>query len=251
MTRDVLHKVILLTGLTAKDLPEAICLDVVLLSNGELLRDNSTNPLLVFLGGLHGLVLQRTEGGGVVRVGAVVTLDVHVAVAVPGAEGLERAVNGDLLVVAAQTVAVGIRVGEETGLEDGVCGGLDARDHVGRRESGLLDLREVVLGVTVEGKLPEAAEGHFGLRPDLGEVEDVPAELLGLFGGENLDVAGPGGVLAALDGVEEVLGVPVGVSGGEVAGFFVGEGLVALICLAVDLDVVKGAIGLDPFVGVA
>lgn len=45
--------------------------------------------------------------------------------------------------------------------------------------------------------------------------------------------------------------MPVGVSGGEVAGFFVGEGLVALICLAVDLDVVEGAIGLDPFVGVA
>lgn len=132
MTRDVLHKVILLTGLTAKDLPETIGLDIVLLSNGELLRDNSTNPLLMFLGGLDGPVLQRTEGGGVVRVGAVVTLNVHVAVAVPGAEGFERAVDGDLLVVSAQTVAVGIRVGEETGLEDGVCGGLDAGDHVGR-----------------------------------------------------------------------------------------------------------------------
>lgn len=251
MTRDVLDKVILLTGLTAKDLPETIGLDIVILSNRELLCDNSTNPLLVLLGGLHGLVLQRTEGGGVVRVGAIVTLDIHVAVAVPGAEGLERAVNRDLLVVAAETVAVGIRVGEETGLQDGVCGGFDARNHVGRRESGLLDLCEVVLGVTVEGELSEAAEGHFRLRPDLGQVEDVPTELFSLFGGEDLNVAGPGRVLAALDGVEEVLGVPVGISGGEVTGFFVGEGLVALVCLAVDLDVVEGAIGLDPFVGVA
>lgn len=251
MTRDVFDEVILLTGLAAKDLPETIGLDVVLLSNRKLLCNDSTNPLLVFLGGLDGLVLQRTEGRGVIRVGAVVALDVHVAVAVPGTEGLEWAVNGDLLVVTAETVAVGIRIGEETGLEDGVCGRLDTGDHVGRREGGLLDLCEVVLGVTVEGELSEAAEGHFGLRPDLGEVEDVPAELLGLFGGEDLDVARPGGVLAALDGVEEVLGVPVGVSSGEVAGFLVGEGLVALVCLAVNLDVVEGAVGLGPLVSVA
>ena len=251
MTRDVLDKVILLTGLAAKDLPETIGLDVVLLSNRELLCNDSTSPLLVFLGGLDGLILQGTKSGGVVRVGAVVALDVHVAVTVPGAEGLERAVNGDLLVVTAETVAVGIRVGEETGLEDGVGGRLDTGDHVGRREGGLLDFCEVVLRVTIEGELSEAAEGHFGLRPDLGEVEDVPAELLGLFGGEHLDVASPGGVLAALDGVEEVLGVPIGVSGGEVAGFFVGESLVALVCLAVNLNIVEGAVGLGPFVGMA
>jgi hypothetical protein len=35
-------------------------------------------------------------------------------------EGFERAVDGDLLVVAAQAVAVRVRVGEETGLKDWV-----------------------------------------------------------------------------------------------------------------------------------
>ena len=66
-----------------------------------------------------------------------------------------------------------------------------------------------------------------------------------------MHVAGPGGVLAALDGVEEVLGVPVGVLGRELGGLVVGEGLVALVGLAVNLDVVEGAIWLDPLVGVA
>ena len=45
--------------------------------------------------------------------------------------------------------------------------------------------------------------------------------------------------------------MPVGVLGGQLGCLIVGEGLVALIGLAVDLDVVEGAIRLDPLVGVA
>lgn len=47
------------------------------------------------------------------------------------------------------------------------------------------------------------------MRPDLGQVEDVPAELLSLLWAEDLDVAGPRWVLPTLDSLEEVLGVPV------------------------------------------
>lgn len=78
----------------------------------------------------------------------------------------------------------------------------------------MLDFGEVVFGVLVESEAAEAAEGNFGLRPDLGEVKDVPTELLGLLGAQNLDVAGPRRVLAAGDGAEKVLGVPVGVLSG-------------------------------------
>lgn len=80
-------------------------------------------------------------------------------------------------------------------------------------ESGLFDLCEVVLGILVERELAETAEGHFALRPDFGQVEDVPAEFLSLFGTEDLHVAGPRGVLSLLDCVEQVLRVPVGVFG--------------------------------------
>jgi len=42
-----------------------------------------------------------------------------------------------LLVVDTKTVAMGIRVGEEPRLEDGICRGLDVGDEMRRRESGL------------------------------------------------------------------------------------------------------------------
>jgi hypothetical protein len=41
---------------------------------------------------------------------------------------VDRRVDGDLLVVDAEAVALGVGVGEEAGLEDGVGGGLNARD---------------------------------------------------------------------------------------------------------------------------
>lgn len=182
---------------------------------------------------------------------AVVAVDGHGAVSLERVEGVEGLVDGDLLVVHTETVAVGIRVGEEAGLQDGVGGGLNAGDQVGGGEGGLLDLGKVVLGVLVEGELAKLAQRHLALRPDLGQVKDVPLELLGLLRGQGLDVDGPAGVLAALDGLEEVLGVPVRVLGRHLAGFLVGEGLVALVRLEVNLDVDEGAVGLGPLVGVA
>lgn len=47
-----------------------------------------------------------------------------------GVEGSEGSVDGNLLVVDAETVAVGVWVGEETRLKDWVSGWLDAWDHV-------------------------------------------------------------------------------------------------------------------------
>ena len=130
VARHVLHKVLLLTRLAAQNLPETICLDVILAAHRELLRDNGTSPFLMRLACFNGLVGQRAEGRGVVRVCTVVPVDIHVAIAVPRTEALQRAVDGDLFVVPAETVAVGIRVRKETRLQDRVGGGLDAGDHM-------------------------------------------------------------------------------------------------------------------------
>lgn len=188
---NIVDEVVLLAGLATQDLPKTVGLDVILIGDGQLLNNDGAGPLLVLLASLQGLVVVRTEGGGVVGVGSVVTVHVHVAITVPGAERAERAVDGDLLVVAAQTVALGVGVGEEAGLQDWVGRGLDARNHVRRREGGLLNLGEVVLGVLVESELAEAAQRDLTLRPDLGQVKDAPAELLGLLRAQNLDIAGP------------------------------------------------------------
>lgn len=212
VARHVGHKVLLLALGPAEHLPQAVGLDVVV--PRELAEDGGdglAGPLLVGGGRVGGAVGQGPVGGGVVGVGAVVAVDGHGAVALEGVEGVQRLVHGDLLVVHAQAVALRVRVREEPGLEDGVGRGLDARHHVRRREGDLLDLGEVVLGVAVQREPAHRPEGDVGLGPDLGQVEDVPLEVLGLLGREDLDMNRPAGVLAPLDGLEEVLRVPVGV----------------------------------------
>ena len=82
VTRDVTDEVLLLAGGTTKDLPQTVSLDVVLGSHRVLLGDDSTGPLLVFLARFDGLVGEGTESRGVVRVGSIVAVDIHVAIAV-------------------------------------------------------------------------------------------------------------------------------------------------------------------------
>lgn len=110
MPAHILDKVILLTRIPAQDLPKPSRLDKVLVRDGDLLGDGGTGPLLVFLRGLDGLIGEVAVGGGVVWVGAVVAVDGHDAVALVGVEGAEGGVDGDLLVVDAEAMAVGVWV---------------------------------------------------------------------------------------------------------------------------------------------
>ncbi|MBE3044919.1 hypothetical protein IMZ48_20640 [Candidatus Bathyarchaeota archaeon] len=80
------------------------------------------------------------------------------------------------------------------------------------------------------------------MRPDLGQVEDVPLEVLGLLGSQDLEVGRPARVVALFDRLEEVLGGEIGVLRGQLPGFFAGQRLDPLIGLEVDLDVDEGAI---------
>jgi hypothetical protein len=80
---------------------------------------------------------QRLDGALVV--GPVALVDErHRSIALEVGDGNDRSVDGELLVVGTETVAVGVGVGEETGLEDGVGGRLDIGDHVGGRKGGLM-----------------------------------------------------------------------------------------------------------------
>lgn len=65
---------------------------------------------------LDGLVGEWPVAARVVGVRAVVAVHRHRAVALERVEGSEGCVHGDLLVVDAQPVAVGVRVREETRL---------------------------------------------------------------------------------------------------------------------------------------
>lgn len=126
---------------------------------------------------------------------------------------------------------------------------------MGWRERNLLDLGVVVLNILVQCPLSDLAEWELLLWPDLGQIKDVEAELLGFLWRHNLDVDGPGWVVALLDGLEEILGAVIWVLGSQLAGLLVVEGLDTLIGAEVDLDVVEseGSVWLSvvPLVGVA
>lgn len=151
--------------------------------------------------------LDRREVG---RAAALV-VEGHAAVAleVGHAVGHARRVDGQLVVVGAEAVAVRVRVREETGLQDRVGRGLDARHQVRRAEGALLDLGEVVFGVLVEEELAVLAQRVLSLRPHVRQVEDVDPLLLprvlGLLGRHGLHVAVPAGVVAILNSVVQIL----------------------------------------------
>jgi hypothetical protein len=120
-----------------------------------------------------------------------------------------------------------------------------------RRESDLLDLRKEVLRVRIENKLPNRTKRVLLMRPNLGEIENVIAELLCLLGGHCLDVDCPAGLVATLDGLEEGLDTIVWVLACDFACRFLSEVLEASIGTEVNLDVVEVTIGVDVLEGVS
>ena len=88
-----------------------------------------------------------------------------------------------------------------------------------RCESYLLDLREIILWILIQGQHPNFPEWDFFMRPHFRHVEDVQSKCLGVFWIKDLNVHCPGWVLSALDGVEEIFSVPVRVCGGHLGGF--------------------------------
>ena len=168
MASNIVDEVLLLARCSPQYLPQFSWLDEVFLCDGQLLGYCRTGPLLVFLRGLDGLIGHVAVGGWVVGVRAVVAVDGHYAVTLVWVESAEGLVNGDLLVVHTEAVAMGIWIGEETRLQDGIGRWFNAGNHVTGGESDLFDFREVVLGVSVEGEFAKGSQWNLSLWPNLG-----------------------------------------------------------------------------------
>lgn len=124
------------------------------------------------------LELDGFDGGQIVGTGALI-IEGHVAIALEVGHlvGRPAGVDRQLLVVDADTVAMGIRIGKETGLKDGIGGGLDTRHEMGGVESNLLDLGEVVDSILIENELSDLPTRELALRPDMSQVEDIDSLL--------------------------------------------------------------------------
>lgn len=253
MTSNVRNEVVSLASLD-KDLPESTSLLEVsgVLTSSPVEGGGGTNPLLVSVRSGGGVgVSNGSAGSGVVGESTKVTVDSGRTITLEGVESVVGAVDRDLLVVDTESVSLGIGVREETSLEDRVGRGLDTRDEVGRRESSLLNLSEVVLGVLVKSPLTDLAERVVSMGPDLGKIEDAEGSSLSLLGGHGLDVQSPRGEVTLLDALEQILLSVVGVLTRELGGLIGSHGLDTLVSEEVELDVVELAVLVDPLEGVA
>lgn len=95
-------------------------------------------------------------------------------------------------------------ISEQTSLQHSVGAGFDSRHQVGRRVSGLLDLREIVFRVLVQRHASNRDEREFLLRPDLGHVEWIVLERLRLLESHYLDRQVPRRIFALGNGVVQV-----------------------------------------------
>lgn len=183
---------------------------VLSVSVGEHLSEELTGLLVVVVGVRQGvatdftgdgefglgvaLVLNRAVEvvGLVVADGALVSVDGGGTVSdVVGDAGSVGAVDGDLLVVGADTVSVGISVVQESTLEHSVERGLNTWDHMGRGKGNLLSLSVEVLGVTVQSELSNGDKRVVGMRPHLGHVVDIISVVISLSNRHNLDEPRP------------------------------------------------------------
>lgn len=178
------------------EIPPGTTDKALMLSKASLITDGRVD------GSFLGNIIQGVDTARVV--GAVALGDERCcAIALEVVNRVYGCIDRELLIVDSKTVAVGVWIREETGLEDRVGGWLDVRDKMGRRESDLLDLCKVILRVLVENELADGAQWEFRMRPDLGEIQDIVAEFLSLFGSHGLDEYGPGREFTRLNGIEE------------------------------------------------
>lgn len=87
------------------------------------------------------------------------------------------------------------------------------------------------------------------MRPDLSEIQDIEGRLLSIGRVKHLYVACPAWILASLNGIKQVLRMPVGVLCRLLQSLLVGEVLDSLVRLAVDLDVFEASVRLRELVG--
>ena len=189
--------------------------------------------------------------GLVVRLRAVVTVDSHEAVAgvVVTHASAVGAVDWDLIVVGAEAMTVGVGIVDKAALEHFIVARLNAGNHMGRGEGSLFCLSVEILRVLVQHELADLLEGVVTVRPDLSDIVDIKAVVIGVSDRHNLGVPGPRGEVTLLNLVEEVVGGPVLVLLAHLSGFLSGEVVDTLVGLVVVLDEELGTGGIDPLEG--
>ncbi len=112
----------------------------------------------------------------------------------------QRRVDRDLVEIgAAEPGELRIHVGVDAAGKQGIVGEVDAGNDMRGAERDLLGLGEEIVGVTVEHHATDRRQRHQFLRHDLGRIQHVEAEAVGLCLSEDLQAQLPFGEVTRFD----------------------------------------------------
>ncbi len=159
-----------------------------------------------------------------------------------------RPIDRQAHAIGTNAVHLGVGIGEQTALQQTVLGRLDTRHEIGRRHGDLLGFLEDVVRIPVQHHLADLALGH--VRPDLGGIQRIEFELGQILRLEHLDHEVPFGVVAVVDGGDQIAAQVTVVLALHRLVLFRVEVLQALLALPAEFHVVGFALLVDELVGV-
>ena len=176
----------------------------------------------------------------------------HMPVALEVLEGAALGlIDRDLVEVdRAQARQLGVLIGEQPPLQQRIFRKVDARHDVGRQEGDLFGFGEEVVRVAVQNHAADHADRIFFFRHQLGGVQNVEGQGVGLVLGEQLHAELPFGEVALIDGLIQVAAVIIGVGAGDLYRLVPAGGLRAQLGPPVELDQSRLAFGIDQPEGV-
>ncbi|MND79419.1 hypothetical protein D3C80_711610 [compost metagenome] len=179
-------------------------------------------------------------------------LGLHMAVALEVLEGTPLGlVDRDLMEVdGPQPRQLGVLIGEEPPLQQGVLREVDARHDVGGQEGRLLGLGEEVVGVSVQHHAADDPQRMILFRDQLGRVENIERQGVRLGLVQQLDGELPFREVALIDGLEQIAPMIVRVGPGDLDRLVPAGGLGPKPGPPVELDEGRLPLGVDQPEGV-
>ena len=178
-----------------------------------------------------------------------VACEPHGTIGVVSVHGAARLVDGKLIRIDADAIAVRVRIGEDPRLQHLVRRMTDAGYDIGGRERGLLDLSEIIFGIAVQLENADLDQRIIPVRPYFGEVERVVPVLADVALRHDLHRELPSREIAALDRLEQIALMGLAVVGDLLGGLGVGPVLDALHGLEMEFYPVPLVFGVDERVG--
>ena len=179
-------------------------------------------------------------------------LGLHMAVALEVLEGTALGlVDRDLMEVdGPQPRQLGVLIGEEPPLQQGVLREVDARHDVGGQEGRLLGLGEEVVGVSVQHHAADDPQRMILFRDQLGRIENIERQGVRLGLVQQLDGELPFREVALIDGLEQIAPMIVRVGPGDLDRLVPAGGLGPQPGTPVELDEGRLPLGVDQPEGV-